>query len=234
MNSFRYWNHPEYGWYLLVAIIVASALLIGGIFAYAAIRRWANRPPDPVDDSVACIACGSTTDRWDLAPGVYACLCGYEGGPGMKAWQWQKRCDALLALSPDKQNAERISRLERARDGFGLAKNALDTANQYVVAGMQHDANPGLEQPVGHSYSLARKQLSAARDHLLASMVDLETAQFLAQGTDQRDDLRKRVHGGVGTLSGTGPDVALSLQNEENRLRELIADLDQIAAACTP
>ena len=81
-------------------VVGAGVLVVGGILAFDLIRRLTRTSVPELDDRVACVACGSTEDRWDVAPGVYRCLCGYEGGPGMAAWQWQQKCEGLAALAP--------------------------------------------------------------------------------------------------------------------------------------
>ena len=69
----------EYG--LLGAILIAGvgAIMVVALFLIGPIRKWANVRPEPIDETVACLACGSTEDRRETGPGRYQCLCGYEG-----------------------------------------------------------------------------------------------------------------------------------------------------------
>ena len=56
-----------------------GCLLIPIIGFVTPLEKWANGRPEPIDETVACPACGSTEDRRETGPGRYQCLCGYEG-----------------------------------------------------------------------------------------------------------------------------------------------------------
>ena len=75
----RLYDEEDYGLWGFVFFGVVGLLMIVGLVLIGPIRKWANKPPEPIDEQVACLACGSTENRWETAPGRYACMCGYEG-----------------------------------------------------------------------------------------------------------------------------------------------------------
>ena len=215
----RSFYSQEYAFEMLVVSVVLTVAVLAGLAIYATIHRLANRPVAPIDDREACIACGSSEDRVDVAPGVYSCLCGYEGGPGMRAWQWDKRCRALAELPADARERKRVVAAERAREAVAQAEAALAQATPHIVDGdskiLLTDSGRAAAR---QAFREARNQLAAARAQLHVALADAEVASHLAAGTGLLDEWRDRIDGGHGVLSGVGEEVSASLYGERDRV----------------
>jgi hypothetical protein len=211
---------------MLVVFLVISAIAIGGIYIYATIDRLANRPVKPVDDDVSCIACGKSEDRWDVAPGVYSCLCGYEGGPGMRAHQWTKQVEALAKLSPEKRAARRQDHASRAGEVLNRVYETLSGIESHLItAGAAFLLTADGKRAARRAHSDASRLAGDARQIIHEALADVEMARHLATGADLMDDWRKRVDGGHGTMSGEGPEVAESIRTERARIQKLVKAL---------
>jgi hypothetical protein len=225
----RHWYAHDYSSEMLAVSIALIMFVMAGLYLYMTIHRLANRPVKPVDDRVSCIACGSSTDRWDVAPGVYTCLCGYEGGPGMRDWEWSKRVAALAKLSPEMRAARRKKHAERARDVLKRVPETLSGMEAHLITGgaafnVTNEGQHAARQACAAAVSLVRD----ARHLLHEAIADAEVVRHLASGEGMMDDWRTRVDGGHGTMSGYGPEVAESIKADRRRIQKLVKDLGAV------
>lgn len=219
-------HYSSYSDEMLILSIMMLVVVTVGSYLYITIHRMANVRPEPIDDAVACLACGSTTDRWDVAPGVYACLCGYEGGPGMRAYQWTKQTQALAKLSPEKRAARRTKYAKHARALLDRVPTVLSGMDAHLVTAvatftMTRDGERAAER----AYSAAASVTREARTLIHEALTDAELARHLATGAEPMDDWRKRVDGGPGTMWGFGPEVEASIRAERRRIEALVKEL---------
>lgn len=221
----RYHHSTHSGEMFWVAMIVALVVIVG-ILVYAALLKWFKQQAEPIDDAERCIACGSATDRWDLAPGVYQCLCGYTGGPGMQAWEQQKLRDALDALSPDQRTKRQSRHVSRARESIDLALLELEQVTPQIQRAAMHprftlegarEAMNLLEQ--------ARNMQSVARNHLKDAVRELEVAHYLAHGTDNLDSHLAEVTRTALSPTDAGEAGQQLVRDESARIRAVAASL---------
>ena len=166
----------------------------------------------PLPDD-ACIACGSTTDKVDIAPGVYWCGCGYEGGPGMRDWQWQKRVDALAKLTPEARAEQRSKRLAAVREALAHAKSELESSKSIVSRSQRVSHRASLhDEERQRAIDEANRELARISGLLHGAIADLEVARHIDQGTGQLDALREQVSSGaqIGYSNPSGEHARLT------------------------
>jgi hypothetical protein len=211
----------------LVFVVGAGVLFVGGVLAFDLIRRLTRTSVPALDDRVACVACGSIEDRWDVAPGVYQCLCGYEGGPGMAAWQWQQECEGLAAMSPAERAARQQAHADAARSCLDDVERALSEVEPGVSRAL---AGEGAE--VETALREVRASLRAARTYLLDCLNSLEVAEHLARGTGPLDEDRVAVKMVVLIPDGLREESLEAIGEETARLRAFAGTWRARTEAC--
>ncbi|NCG20929.1 MAG: hypothetical protein GWP91_18120 [Rhodobacterales bacterium] len=225
----RHWYPNDNSSEMLAVSIVLIMFMMTGLYLYMTIHSLANRPVKTVDDADSCIACGSSTDRWDVAPGVYTCLCGYEGGPGMRDWEWSKQVAALAKLSPEKRAARRKKHAGRVRDVLTRVPDTLAGMETHLItAGAAFNMTNEGRNAAHQAYSAAARLARDARHLLHEAIADAEVVRHLTSGEGMMDDWRTRVDGRHGTMSGYGPEVAESIKGERRRIQKLVKDLGAV------
>jgi hypothetical protein len=111
-------------WLLVVGMgmVVGAVALVLNLVAWWQ-RRTSTFTVDDEDDG-RCVACGAD-GVVVVAPGVYVCGCGHEGGPGMAAYQWSLRAQALRDLPAEEQEQLVAQKARQARESLQIAQGAL-------------------------------------------------------------------------------------------------------------
>ena len=208
------------------ASMIMALVVIVGMPLYGVLLKWFKQPAEAIDDTKQCIACGSATDRWDLAPGVYQCLCGYTGGPGMQACEQQKLRDALDALSPDQRTKRQSQHVSRARESIDLALLELEQVGPQIqrVAMYPRFTMDGAREAM-NLLEQARSMQSAARNHLKEAVRELEVAHYLAHGTDNLDSHLDQVNQMEFPPTDAGEAGQQLVRDESARIRAVAASL---------
>ncbi|MCB9674875.1 MAG: DUF4272 domain-containing protein [Alphaproteobacteria bacterium] len=169
---------------MVSSVTVVLALVAGGGFLWFVAQQ---ATPTKKGD---CIACGGDVE-WS-GPGVYTCNeCGYEGGDGRAALDWDRKTRAWDALRPDARDA-------RIRTLTGEAKRLFSAANGELEVAWNLRGEM-LQLPNGE----ARRRIAEEGErHTLAGVgwflecIDLaEEAVYLARGVGPLTELRSAFGG---------------------------------------
>ncbi len=190
----------------------------------------ANRTPnidDLPDDGDVCVACGST-DVVHPAEGVYVCICGYEGGPGMAAYQWQLKTERIAAMPADKREALAASVAEDARLQLTAARGSYEHAKHCFVEGDSIVAI-GKSQAARKTelFDQVRAALPQATQHLLEAIAHVETARHIRHGKGRMSDWYDKLSGSrESAFTVTGMQASAALRAELGEVEDVLRGLE--------
>ena len=207
---------------LLALVLMVTALV--GVVVWGA---WSLKRPERDLDLYGagasggegtCVACGSD-DVVEPAERVYVCSsCGYEGGEGLPAFQWQQKVKRLAALSPEKRAARAAKLRENARLILVSAREEIKGARDAALSRGPYTPIDPNNHSSGPNELAASHRINACVGLLMETIRTAEEVGHLTHGRGRRPELFDSL-----TMSG-------DWQADTARCERVLAELERALA----
>ena len=153
-----------------------------GIVAVFLTRRTVRIEDLPPDDGSSCAACGNS-DLEHPAEGVYRCRCGFEGGPELPEYEWQRRSDRISAMAEAERERMLMDAVESATLVLVAARSDYEAAHSAFTKAMAIcPITPEKAQRKSELEEDASDLRLRAEKQLFEAVSALETARHILRG----------------------------------------------------
>ncbi|MBN8611139.1 MAG: hypothetical protein J0L92_11170 [Deltaproteobacteria bacterium] len=208
--------------------------VVVGVVVVVAIAAFALRSRVPSLDEVAevdantCAACGSK-DVTHPAEGVYLCVCGFRGGPGMGAYAWKLETERVAAMSESdraallaRERADAVLKVTAARGDYDMAERAFRAGEAITPLGR------GEAMRKTELYDQVRELLPSAERHVTDAIASVEKVRHIERGGGRMNDWYDRLKGSrESALTVTGMQATAALRAQLKEVGTVLTALER-------